>query len=163
MRVRANAGVSGRPILVAALLAVTAVVAVGCGSSNSTTTSATTAAAAPATSTPASTTEATTTSTAAPAASGLSGTWSGQYSGAYQGTFVLKWVQTGSTLSGTIKLSTPPATLNINGALSGSTIRFGTVGSLAITYTGSVSGNSMQGSYQVAGSTGGSWSATKTS
>jgi hypothetical protein len=47
--------------------------------------------------------------------------------------------------------------------VSGGSIRFGTVGSAAITYTGSVSGTSMSGTYQVAGSPGGSWSATKSS
>jgi len=43
------------------------------------------------------------------------------------------------------------------------TIRFGTVGSLAITYSGSVSGNSMSGTYQVGGSNGCPWSASKVS
>ena len=37
----------------------------------------------------------------------LSGTWSGQYDGTFQGTFVLDWQQSGSNLSGTIKLSSP--------------------------------------------------------
>jgi hypothetical protein len=44
------------------------------------------------------------------------------------------------------------------------TISFGTVGSQAITYSGSVSGDSMSGTYKVQtpnGSVGGSWSATK--
>jgi hypothetical protein len=101
--------------------------------------------------------------TSAPAATGaLSGTWSGQYTGAYQGTFTLTWQQSGSNLSGTIKLSAPPQTLNITGTVQGGAISFGTVGSAAITYTGSVSGNSMSGTYQVAGSSGGSWSASKT-
>lgn len=102
-------------------------------------------------------------SSAAPAAGGLSGTWSGQYSGAYQGTFVLTWQQTGSNLSGTINLSNPPSTLRINGTLQGNAIRFGTVGSLAITYTGTVSGNSMSGTYEVANSGGGPWSASRAS
>ena len=35
----------------------------------------------------------------------LSGTWSGQYSGGYNGTFTLNWTQSGSKLTGTIKLS----------------------------------------------------------
>ena len=46
--------------------------------------------------------------------------------------------------------------------MNGSSIQFGTVGSSAITYTGTVSGNSMSGSYQTPGG-GGSWSAHKTS
>lgn len=97
------------------------------------------------------------------AASGpLSGTWSGKYSGAYHGTFTLQWTQSGSKLSGTIKLSTQRSKLSLNGTVRGSTIRFGTVGSAAITYSGSVSGKSMSGSYRTPGG-GGPWSAHKTS
>jgi hypothetical protein len=95
----------------------------------------------------------------------LSGKWSGQYSGAFNGTFTLNWQQSGSTLSGTIHLSSGQSP-SINGTVNGSTIRFGTVGSTAITYSGSVSGTSMSGTYKVktsSGSVGGPWSATKTS
>ena len=66
-------------------------------------------------------------------------------------------------MSGSIKLSAPPVTLSINGTVQGNTIRFGTVGSLAITYSGTASGNSMSGTYQVTGAGGGPWSATRTS
>ena len=143
------------------------VVAAGCGSTNNATTATSTstapaaatqttsAASAPTTSAPASTTAAT--------AAGLSGTWSGQYGGAYQGTFNLTWRQSGTNLSDTIKLSAPADTLSIHGTMSSGAISFGTVGSLAITYSGSVSGNSMSGGYKVGGSTGGSWSANKIS
>lgn len=92
----------------------------------------------------------------------LSGTWSGKYGGAYHGTFILHWTQSASRLSGTIKLSSQSSKLNVNGSVHGSTIRFGTVGSAAITYSGSVSGKSMSGHYQTPGG-GGSWSAHKTS
>jgi hypothetical protein len=92
----------------------------------------------------------------------LSGTWSGKYSGAYHGTFTLRWTQSGSKLIGTIKLSTQPSKLSLNGTVRGSTIRFGTVGSAAITYSGTVSGKSMSGRYHTPGG-GGSWSAHKTS
>ena len=94
----------------------------------------------------------------------LSGTWSGQYDGTFQGTFVLDWQQSGSNLSGTIKLSSESGTDDVNGTVNGGTISFGTVGSQAITYSGSVSGDSMSGTYKVQtsnGSVGGSWSATK--
>jgi hypothetical protein len=94
----------------------------------------------------------------------LAGKWSGTYSGAYNGTFKLNWHQTGSHLHGTILLSNPGNTLPINGTVNGTAISFGTVGSTAITYTGTVSGNSMSGTYKVAtgnGSTGGPWSASK--
>jgi hypothetical protein len=100
----------------------------------------------------------------AAAAGTLSGTWSGHYSGAFHGTFSLIWQQSGSTLGGTIKLSTPPVSLKINGTVAGNAIHFGTVGGVGVTYTGSVDGNgtSMSGTYQ-AGGGGGSWSATKSS
>jgi hypothetical protein len=95
--------------------------------------------------------------------SSLTGAWSGKYSGAYRGTFTLQWTQSGSTLSGTIKLSsTRGGKVPLKGTVRGNTIRFGTVGSAAITYTGSVSGKSMSGSYKTPGG-GGPWSAHKTS
>jgi hypothetical protein len=96
--------------------------------------------------------------------SALAGKWSGTYSGAYNGTFKLNWRQTGSHLHGTIMISNPGNTLPINGTVNGTAISFGTVGSTAITYTGTVSGNSMSGTYKVAAgnsSTGGPWSASK--
>ena len=95
----------------------------------------------------------------------LSGTWSGMYGGAYHGAFTLRWKQSGSRLNGTIKLSnanSTPAITSIKGSVHGTAIRFGTVGSAAISYSGSVSGKSMAGSYQTPGG-GGSWSAHKTS
>jgi hypothetical protein len=104
---------------------------------------------------------------AQPAAnSGLSGKWRGRYSGAYTGHFVLRWHQSGSRLSGTITLSAPSrGTIPIHGTVQGSTIKFGTVGSEAITYSGSASGNSMSGTWQIKGTSGaaggGPWSASK--
>jgi hypothetical protein len=146
----------------AAALAAATLLAAGCGGGSSTTSSSSSPAAS---STPAASTTpaaATTAATTTPAASthGVSGTWDGSYSGAYSGTFVLNWTQAGSHLVGAIQLSAPSGTLPIHGTLSGSTISFGTVGSVAITYTGSVSGSSMSGSYQTPGG-GGSWSASK--
>jgi hypothetical protein len=103
---------------------------------------------------------ATPTPSAAPAAVDLSGTWTGMYSGPFNGTFTLTWQQSVSTLNGTIKLSSPPDTLHISGNVSGSGISFGAVG--VVTYTGTVSGGSMSGSYtDVANGQMGSWSATK--
>lgn len=109
-------------------------------------------------------------SSAAPAASSaaaggaLSGTWKGQYGGSYQGTFTVDWQQSGETLSGNITLSAPPGTEPINGTVNGDTIQFGTVGSQAVTYSGTVSGDSMSGTYTVgtgSGSDGGNWSASR--
>ena len=92
----------------------------------------------------------------------LTGTWSGTYRGAYRGTFTLHWTQSKSRLTGTIKLSSNVGRTNITGTVRGRTIRFGTVGNTnAITYSGSVSGTSMSGTYK-AGGAGGSWSAHKT-
>jgi hypothetical protein len=102
---------------------------------------------------------------AASAASSLSGTWTGRYSGAYSGTFTLRWQAAGSQLTGTIHLSYPDTDEHITGTVAGGTIRFGTVGSAAITYSGTVSGNAMSGTYQVHDGQGsnGPWNATKSS
>jgi hypothetical protein len=99
--------------------------------------------------------------TTTPAAGALSGPWNGQYGGSYQGTFVLHWRQSGSGLNGLINISAPAATLSIHGRLAGSAIQFGTVGSYRITYSGTVSGTSMSGTYQVDGGRGGTWTASK--
>ncbi len=101
--------------------------------------------------------------TAPSASAGLSGTWSGHYSGSYQGSFTLSWTQSGSRLTGTIKISAPASTMGINGTVRGDSISFGTVGSYGITYSGKVSGGSMSGSYLVGdGNQGtGPWSAAK--
>jgi len=92
------------------------------------------------------------------------GPWPGQYGGSYSGTFTLTWTQSGSNLDGTIHISNPAGTLPINGTVCGTAIRFGTVGSMAITYSGTVSGSSMSGNYQVhaqGGGAGGPWGAAK--
>ncbi len=90
----------------------------------------------------------------------LTGTWSGSYGGAYHGTFTLHWTQSRSRLTGTITISSL-GRMNITGSVKGSTIRFGSVGSAnAITYSGSVSGTSMSGTYKTGGA-GGRWSAHK--
>jgi hypothetical protein len=95
-------------------------------------------------------------------AAGLSGTWSGKYGGTYHGTFTLRWKQSGSQLSGTIALSNARSQLVIKGTVRSGAIRFGTVGTTEITYSGSVSGKSMSGRYHTPGG-GGSWSAHKIS
>ncbi|HEY7254361.1 MAG TPA: hypothetical protein VIG37_27995 [Methylomirabilota bacterium] len=148
-------------LLAAAIVSVMAIAATGCGGGGSS--SSNVAASTPPPRTPAASgTSATPASTTPPSSDQLSGTWSGHYDGAFDGNFTLHWTQSGSKLSGTIKLSNPPDTPDIHGSVSGSSIRFGTVGSEAITYSGSVSGDSMSGSYQTP-SGGGSWSASKAS
>jgi hypothetical protein len=162
MRLQGNAG--GRARLLVPMMIMTAVLAMtlaACSKSGSTPThhrTAQPAASAPAATTPAS-------SAPAAAATGLSGKWSGQYGGAYHGTFILNWHQSGQNLSGTIRISNPASTLPIHGTVKNGAISFGTVGSLAITYSGTVSGHSMSGTYQVHtanGTPGGPWSASKT-
>ena len=98
----------------------------------------------------------------------VAGTWSGTYTGTFAGTFKLTWTDTKSNLSGIIKISAfSNAATPIHGTIKGASIQFGTVGSQAITYSGSVSGNSMSGTWKLeanghVGGTG-SWKASKTS
>ncbi len=142
--------IAGLGIVVA--LTVSACGGSGGGGSSSTGTSTPAAASTPATQVTTTTSTSTTTSD-----SGLSGKWKGTYSGTYSGTFVLNWNQSGSKLNGTIDLSTA-GTVPVNGTVDGSSIKFGTVGGSAVHYTGSVSGDSMSGSYTTAGGDG-SWTA----
>jgi hypothetical protein len=101
-----------------------------------------------------------------PKQASLSGKWSGSYSGSFSGTFKLTWKQSGHSLSGTITISGfKNVPTSIHGTVQGASIHFGTVGSEAITYSGSVSGQSMSGTWKVqAGSRslgGGSWNASR--
>ncbi len=96
----------------------------------------------------------------------LSGKWSGSYSGAFSGTFSLSWQQTGANLNGTITISSyGDKPTSIHGTIKGSSISFGTVGSKAINYSGSVSGNSMSGTWKIKAGRltegGGSWHASR--
>jgi hypothetical protein len=88
----------------------------------------------------------------------LSGKWSGTYSGQDQGSFTLTWVEKDGKLVGQITV-TQLGTVPLNGRVTGSSITFGTVGSTAITYKGSVSGDAMSGTWYVGGVKQGDWSA----
>ena len=145
-----------RGLVIVGLSAAFAVTLAAC-SSGSGTSSTPSATATTAPSSPPATEAATPASSAGP----LTGSWSGQYGGSYSGTFSLTWSQSGSNLHGTIHISNPSDTLPINGTVNGNAIQFGTVGSMAITYSGTVSGSSMSGNYQVGGAAGGPWSASK--
>jgi hypothetical protein len=94
-------------------------------------------------------------------ATSLAGKGSGHYSGAYSGTFTLHWRQSGSHLRGSITLSNPRGTYSVTGRVRGKAIAFGAV-SAGATYTGSVSGRSMSGTYK-SGRGRGSWSARQLS
>jgi hypothetical protein len=150
-------------ILLTGAIPVVALLATGCssGSASSVTTAKVSAAVAASTaaSTPASTTTAP--ATAPATASDLTGTWNGTYNGSYSGTFTVKWTQSGSKVDGTIALPTVGTTEQLNGTVSGDKITFGTVGSFAVTYSGTFSGSSMSGTYNITGSPAGNWSATK--
>lgn len=96
----------------------------------------------------------------------LSGKWSGKYSGSFTGTFNLAWQEHGNTLSGTIRISAfGNAPTSIHGSVKGASIKFGTVGSKAITYSGSASPSTMSGTWTIrAGGRslgGGSWTARR--
>jgi hypothetical protein len=153
-----NGNLTGRGLLAGALTATVALAMAACSSPSSGDsggTATTAPSSAPATKAAASTPK---------AAGALSGRWSGHYSGSYDGTFTVRWHQSGTHLHGTIHISNPADTMPINGTVHGNAIRFGTVGSTAITYSGTVSGSSMSGSYKVhttSGTPGGPWSASR--
>jgi hypothetical protein len=82
--------------------------------------------------------------------------------------FRLAWQQSAQNLSGTIVISGfGNVPTSIHGTVHGASIRFGTVGSESITYSGSVSGKSMSGTWNIEAdgrSLGhGSWDASRSS
>lgn len=109
--------------------------------------------------------------TATPAASsGLTGTWTGTWQNtniAGSGTFTLQLTQSGSTVAGTIVAVGTPCLTNgtISGALAANQVQLGAVqGVVTITYAGTVSGNSMSGTYQASAECAnaqGTWAASK--
>lgn len=114
----------------------------------------------------------TTAATGAPteAASGLGGIWGGEYvstsTPGSTGTFILDWTQSGSALSGTISVANSECVSEgtITGTTDGATITFGAVqGTYAIAYEGTVSGDSMSGTYSSpsCGNAAGTWQAAK--
>jgi hypothetical protein len=120
----------------------------------------------------ATTAAATPTATAAStdAAFGLGGIWGGEYvstsTPGSTGTFILDWTQTGSALSGTISVTNTPCVSEgtITGTVEGSQITFGAVeGAYSIAYEGTVSGDSMSGTYSSpsCGNAAGTWQAAK--
>jgi hypothetical protein len=92
----------------------------------------------------------------------LGGTWKGHYSGAVSGHFTIHWKQTGSTLHGTIKLSSPSGKYAIDGGVRGKKIKFGAL-TVGATYKGVLHGSTGMSGTWSSGEGGGSWSAKKTS
>ena len=108
---------------------------------------------------------------ATPSATGLgalSGAWMGTWaneSPAAVGTFTLTWAQQGSLLVGAIGVtgSNCISAGNVTGNIDGNKISFGAVeGTKTITYVGTVSGNTMTGTYSSeCGPSKGTWTAVK--
>lgn len=105
-----------------------------------------------------------------PPALGLTGAWNGAWvdtsPDTSAGTFTLTFAQTGNNLTGAIVVKGTPCITGgtVTGTVNGSTITFGAVsGRVTITYTGSVSGNKMAGTYSAptCGDAKGNWSATQ--
>jgi len=92
----------------------------------------------------------------------LGGKWTGTYGGSYSGNFTINWIQSGSTLTGTIHLSNPNGIYGINGSVTGDAIQFGAV-TAGATYTGTVSksGKAMGGKYVTGNGGHGTWGAKK--
>ena len=92
----------------------------------------------------------------------LGGKWKGTYSGAVSGHFTIRWKQTGTTLHGTINLSTPSGKYAIDGGVRGKKIKFGAL-TVGATYKGVLHGTKRMSGTWTSGTGGGSWSAHKVS
>jgi len=92
----------------------------------------------------------------------LAGKWKGQYGGAVSGHFTIHWKQTGTTLHGTIKLSSPSGKYAIDGGVRGKKIKFGAL-TVGAKYKGVLHGSTKMSGTWTSGNGGGSWSAHKVS
>lgn len=92
----------------------------------------------------------------------LGGKWKGTYGGAVSGHFTIHWKQTGTTLHGTIKLSTPSGKYAIDGGVRGKKIKFGAL-TVGATYKGVLHGPKRMSGTWTSASGGGSWNAHKVS
>ena len=102
---------------------------------------------------------------------GLTGTWNGTWQDTTPdqagGTFVLMWTQNGTALTGNIVVEGTPclSAATVTGSVNGTSISFGAVsGTNTVSYTGTISGSSMQGNYTAPSaceSAQGTWTATK--
>ena len=95
-------------------------------------------------------------------ASTLAGKWKGQYGGAVSGHFTIHWKQTGTTLHGTIKLSSPSGKYAIDGGVRGKKIKFGAL-TVGAKYKGVLHGTTKMSGTWTSGTGGGNWSAHKVS
>jgi hypothetical protein len=92
----------------------------------------------------------------------LAGKWKGQYGGAVSGHFTIHWTQTGTTLHGTIKLSSPSGKYAIDGGVRGKKIKFGAL-TVGAKYKGVLHGTTRMSGTWTSGTGGGNWSAHKVS
>ena len=92
----------------------------------------------------------------------LAGKWKGTYGGAVSGHFTIRWHQTGTTLHGTIRLSTPSGTYAIDGGVRGKKIKFGAL-TVGARYKGVLHGTTRMSGTWTSGSGGGTWRAHKVS
>jgi hypothetical protein len=92
----------------------------------------------------------------------LGGKWKGTYGGAVSGHFTIHWKQTGTTLHGTIKLSTPSGKYAIDGGVRGKKIKFGAL-TVGARYKGTLHGSTRMSGTWTSASGGGTWSAHKVS
>lgn len=94
-----------------------------------------------------------------------SGTWANHQPDQATGTFRIVWKQKGAVLAGTISIAGTPCLSDgtISGVVHGSSIKFGVVsGQAKVAYTGTVSGDTMSGTYATAcGNARGQWSASR--
>lgn len=150
----------------AGALGVIVVMAAGCGSDDAGTIDGPTTSAAVPTTVAATPTTAVASGTAT--IDDLTGRWAGEFQATAptvsNGTFTLEFGGSAPNYTGTIVLAglcepSCPITANV----AGNAISFGSVGAQAVTYSGTISGNSMSGSYQVgtAGDGEGTWKAVR--
>jgi hypothetical protein len=97
--------------------------------------------------------------------SGIDGKWNGnwQATGGGSGTFAVTFSQSGQSLNGTLSISV--ACLDgakVTGEVKGDSIEFGSVkGQCSVEYKGTITGDQMSGTYEIAQGVGGTWKATK--
>lgn len=100
---------------------------------------------------------------------GITGTWPGSWANttpdSSKGSFTIEWMQSGSSLQGTISIQGTPCLDggSIGGEVHGDTIEFGAVkGQVLVKYTGTIKGDSMSGTYETdCGNAEGTWEASK--
>jgi hypothetical protein len=100
-----------------------------------------------------------------PPAGGIAGTWNGTFkstnnpsTGAFRMTVTLE----GNVMQGTVAITTGGSTVHskLAGTISGSTISFGALKGIPVSFTGLVNGDRMSGTYQSSTDTG-TWKATR--